>query len=86
MLKLLPVKEVEMGMLRVMIFSAAVFASSHVQGADCLALVELGEPGFQVIEKCGEPLRREREERRRSVRCRVRCVRYCESSRQRLYY
>jgi hypothetical protein len=31
-------------------------------GAACLDAVEIGEPGYMVIEKCGEPQRREREE------------------------
>lgn len=40
--------------------------SSGAAGADCLAKVEIGDPGFVVIEKCGEPQRREREEHSRS--------------------
>lgn len=35
--------------------------------ASCFDAVEVGEPGFVVIEKCGEPQRREREERKRST-------------------
>jgi hypothetical protein len=35
-------------------------------GADCLEQVEIGDPGFVVIEKCGQPQRREREELPRS--------------------
>lgn len=35
--------------------------------AGCIEKVEVGEPGFQVIEKCGAPQRREREEHKRSA-------------------
>lgn len=31
--------------------------------ADCFESVQVGDPGFVVIEKCGEPLRREYEEK-----------------------
>jgi hypothetical protein len=34
--------------------------------ADCLSAVQVGDPGFVVIEKCGAPQRREREERSRT--------------------
>lgn len=35
-------------------------ATAH---AGCFDTVQVGEPGFVVIEKCGQPQRREREER-----------------------
>jgi hypothetical protein len=35
--------------------------------ADCFDAVQVGEPGFMVIEKCGEPQRREREEHARTT-------------------
>jgi hypothetical protein len=35
--------------------------------ADCFSAVQLGEPGYVVIEKCGEPQRREYEERSRRI-------------------
>ena len=53
-------------MIRTLVFSVLTLTSLPVLSGGCLELVELGEPGFQVIEKCGEPIRREREERRRS--------------------
>ena len=31
--------------------------------ADCFDAVQVGDPGFMVIEKCGEPQRREYEEK-----------------------
>jgi hypothetical protein len=34
--------------------------------AGCIDMVEIGDPGFVVIEKCGEPVRREREELKRT--------------------
>ncbi|MEN8170670.1 MAG: DUF2845 domain-containing protein [Pseudomonadota bacterium] len=34
--------------------------------ADCFDAVQVGDPGFVVIEKCGEPQRRERDEYARS--------------------
>lgn len=43
--------------LFVLVFSAAGSAS-----AECLDVIEIGEPGYMVIEKCGEPQRRDREE------------------------
>ena len=55
----------EIVMLRTMVFSLGLFTSLSALAAGCLEVVELGEPGFRVIEKCGEPVRREREERRR---------------------
>lgn len=33
--------------------------------ADCFSAVQLGDPGYVVVEKCGEPQRREHEERSR---------------------
>ncbi|MCW8917212.1 MAG: DUF2845 domain-containing protein [Gammaproteobacteria bacterium] len=41
-------------------------AASGAASADCLTAVQLGDPAFVVIEKCGEPQRREREERSRT--------------------
>jgi hypothetical protein len=41
----------------------AVFSATA--SADCLDAVQIGDPGFVVIEKCGEPQRREREEHSR---------------------
>ncbi len=35
--------------------------------AGCFDAVQVGDPGFVVIEKCGEPQRREREERSRTT-------------------
>lgn len=35
--------------------------------AGCFDLVEVGDPGYVVIERCGEPLRREREESARAT-------------------
>jgi hypothetical protein len=35
--------------------------------ADCFSAVQVGDPGFVVIEKCGGPQRREREERKRTT-------------------
>ena len=46
----------------------------------CLEKVSEGEPGFIVIEKCGEPVRREREEHPRTES--VELVTDSESSRQ----
>ena len=66
MLKLFSINVVEIAMFRAVVFSLAAFASCQSASAGCLELVELGEPGFQVIEKCGEPIRREREERKRT--------------------
>ncbi len=53
-------------MLRACALSVLLLGFGEAVSAECIDLVEVGEPGFMVIEKCGEPQRREREERRRS--------------------
>ncbi len=68
-------------MLRVMVFSVLTLGYGGVFAAECIDLVELGEPGFTVIEKCGEPQRREREERKRTGSIEV--LSGSESTRQR---
>lgn len=40
-----------------------IFSYSASAFADCFEAVEVGDPGFMVLEKCGEPQRREYEEK-----------------------
>lgn len=46
-----------------LVMASGVSATAH---ADCFTSVQLGDPGFVVIEKCGTPERREGEELSRS--------------------
>jgi hypothetical protein len=57
----------------------SLLASGNIY-AGCFELVEVGDPGFTVIEKCGEPQRREREELKRTKSVEV--LRGQESTRQ----
>ena len=54
-------------MLRIFVLSVFLLGYGEVVAAGCIELVELGDPGFMVIEKCGEPQRREREEHKRTT-------------------
>lgn len=65
--------------LSVMFSVLSLLASGNIY-AGCFEMVEVGDPGFEVIEKCGEPQRREREEIKRSTAIEV--LRGHESSRQ----
>ncbi len=51
--------------LRTCLLSVFLLGWGELVFAGCIDQVEIGEPGFVVIEKCGEPQRREREERKR---------------------
>ena len=65
-------------MRRVVTLCVIALGYSTTAFADCFDAVQVGDPGFVVIEKCGEPLRREREERA-SVK-RVEVIRGSEQS------
>ena len=54
-------------MRSVVILYAITLSFTGTAYADCFDTVQVGEPGFMVIEKCGEPQRREREERVRTT-------------------
>ncbi len=52
--------------MKVFMFAAALalfLALGANAQADCFESVELGDPAYLVIEKCGEPQRRDRKER-----------------------
>jgi hypothetical protein len=65
-------------MRRFVFLCVITFGYSPALFADCFDAVQVGDPGFVVIEKCGEPQRREREEK--SATKRVELIRGSEKS------